>query len=68
MKRDAAFWHAVQAIIARAAGHWGRSLEGRALLTLSHDLGRIQLLAPRILPARPGDGRLQCHREFLLLQ
>ena len=46
MKRDAAFWHAVQAVIARAAGHWGRSLEGRALLTLSYDLERIQLLAP----------------------
>ena len=46
MKRDAGFWHAVQAVITRAAGLWGRSLEGRALLTLSHDLERIRLLAP----------------------
>ena len=46
MKRDAAFWQAVQALIAQAAGHWGGSLEGRALLTLSHDLVQIQLLAP----------------------
>jgi hypothetical protein len=46
VKRDAAFWQAVQTVIARAAGHWGRSLEGCALLTLSHDLDRIQLLAP----------------------
>ena len=46
MRRDAAFWQAVQAVIARAAGHWDGSLEGRALLTLSHDLERIQLLAP----------------------
>ena len=45
MKRDAAFWQAVQAVIARAAGHWG-GLEGRTLRTLSHDLERIQLLAP----------------------
>ena len=46
MKRDAAFWQAVQAVIAQAAGHRGGSLEGRALLTLTHDLERIQLLAP----------------------
>jgi hypothetical protein len=46
VKRDAVFWQAVQAVIARAAAHWGDSLEGRALLTLSRDLKQIELLAP----------------------
>lgn len=46
VKRDAPFWQAVQAVIARAAAHWSGSLEGRALLTLSRDLEQIQLLAP----------------------
>ena len=46
VKRDTAFWEAVQAIIARAAAHWGGSLAGRSLLTLSRDLKQIQLLAP----------------------
>ena len=46
MKRDAAFWQAVQAVIAQAASHWGASLEGRTLLTLSRDLKQIELLAP----------------------
>jgi len=46
VKRDATFWQAVEAVIARAAEHWGGSLEGRALLKLSQDLERIQLLAP----------------------
>ena len=46
VKRDTAFWEAVQTVIARAAAHWGGSLAGRSLLTLSRDLKQIQLLAP----------------------
>jgi hypothetical protein len=68
VKRDAVFWQAVQAVIARAAAHWGDSLEGRALLTLSRDLQQIELLAPESPPARPRNRRLRCHRELLLLQ
>ena len=49
VKRDGAFWQAVQAVIARAAAHWGGSLAGRSLLTLSRGLKQIQLLAPESL-------------------
>jgi hypothetical protein len=46
VKRDAAFWQAVRAVIARAAAHWGKGFEGCSLLALSHDLEQIKLLAP----------------------
>jgi hypothetical protein len=46
VKRNAVFWRAVQAVIARAAAHWGQGLVGYSLLTLSRDLAKIALLAP----------------------
>ena len=47
MIRDAGFWQAVQAVIARGATPWGEGLVGYPLLTLSRDLKQIQLLAPK---------------------
>jgi hypothetical protein len=44
--RDAGFWEAVQAVIARGATLWGEGLVGYSLLTLSRDLKQIKLLAP----------------------
>ena len=46
MIRDAGFWEAVQAVIARGATLWGEGLVGYSLLTLSRDLKQIKLLAP----------------------
>jgi hypothetical protein len=45
--RDAGFWQAVQAVIARGATPWGEGLVGYSLLTLSRDLKQIKLLAPK---------------------
>jgi hypothetical protein len=46
VKRDSAFWQAVQAVIARGAMLRGEGLVGYSLLTLSRGLTQIKLLAP----------------------
>ena len=53
MNRDALFWQAVQAVIARGAALWGEGLVGYSLLTLSRDLKQVKLLAPEPSPLNP---------------
>ena len=46
MIRDAGFWEAVQAVIARGAALLGEGLVRYSLLKLSRNLKQIKLLAP----------------------
>lgn len=51
VKRDAAFWQAVQGVIARGAAHWGKGVAGRALVTLSRESKPDQTLGSGVLAA-----------------